>query len=88
MHYELTRGMEIQKYLKKGCCYHIKCTATNFLAAIIWRRPLNNAALATSTHIRPEGVSNRTSTQVVAQMINKCRAKIIQRELYNVRDPP
>ena len=28
-----------------------------------------------------------TSTQVVAWMINKWRAKIIRREIYNVRDP-
>ena len=52
----------------------------------MWRRPLNSAALATTTHRRPERVSDGTSTQVVAQMINKCRIKIVQRELYNVRD--
>ena len=33
-------------------------------------------------------VSNGTSTQVVAQMINKYKIKIVQNELYNVRDPP
>ena len=33
-------------------------------------------------------VSDGTNTQVVVQMINKCRIKIVQKELYNVRDPP
>ena len=32
-------------------------------------------------------VSDETNTQVVAQMTNKCRIKIVQKELYNVRDP-
>ena len=54
----------------------------------MWRRPLNSAVLATTTHIKPEKVSDGTSTQVRAQMINKCRMKMIQMELYNVRDPP
>ena len=38
--------------------------------------------------IESQRVSDRTSTQLVAQMINKCRIKIVQKELYNVRDPP
>ena len=54
----------------------------------MWRRLLNNTVLATTTHRRPERVSDGTSTQVEVQMINKCRIKIIQRELYNGRDPP
>ena len=54
----------------------------------MWRRPLNSAILATTTHRRPEKVSDGTSTQVVAQMINKCRIKMVQEELYNVRDAP
>ena len=36
----------------------------------------------------PERVSDGSSTQVVALMINKCRIKIIKKEPYNVRDPP
>ena len=44
--------------------------------------------MATTTHRRLERVFDGTSTQVVAQMINKCRIKIVQKELYNVRDPP
>ena len=58
-----------------------------FLATFILRRPLNSAALATTTHRKPEEVSDGTSTQVVAQMIDKCRITIVQKELYNVRDP-
>ena len=54
----------------------------------MWKRPLNSAILATTTHRRPEKVSNGTSTQVVAQMINKFRIKMVQEELYNVRDAP
>ena len=83
-----TRRKETQKYLRKSCYHHIKCTAATFLATFMWRRPLNSAALATITHREPKKVSDGTSTQVRAQMINKCRIKMIQRELYNVRDPP
>ena len=54
----------------------------------MWRRPPNSTVLATTTHRRPERVSDGISTQVKAQLINKCRIKIIQREPYNVRDPP
>ena len=58
--------MEAQKCLGKGCCHRIKCSVANFLATLTWRRPLNNAALAIPTHRGPKGVSNMTSTQVVA----------------------
>ena len=53
----------------------------------MWRRPLNSTALATTTNKKLEKVSDRPSTQVEVQMINKCRIKIIQGELYNGRDP-
>ena len=69
--------------------YHrIKCTAAIFLAAFMWKRPLNNVALAIATHKRPKRVSDGTDTQVRAQMVNKCRIRMVQKELYNVRDPP
>ena len=61
---------------------------TNFLVAFMWIRPLNSAILATTTHRRLERMSDGTNTQVVAQMTNKCRIKIDQRELYNGRDFP
>ena len=79
--------MGARKYLRKSYCYRIKCLAANFLATFIWRRPLNSAVLATTTQRMSERVSDGTSTQVVAQMTNKCRIKIVQKELYNVRDP-
>ena len=88
MHYEHIGRTRARKYLRKNCCHRIECPAANFLVAFMWRRPLNSAVLATTTHRRPEKVSNGTNTQVVVQMINKCRIKIVQREVYNVRDPP
>ena len=88
MHYECTGRMEARKYLRKSCCHRIECPAPNFLTAFIWRRPLNSAISAIKIHKRAERVSNGTSTQVVAQMINKCRINIVQNELYNVRNPP
>ena len=78
---------ETQKYLRKNCYHHIKCTAATFLAAFMWRRPLNSAALAITTHRKSEKVSDGMGTQVRAQMINKCRMKMIQRDLYNMGDP-
>ena len=46
----------------------------------MWRRPLNSVALATITHRKPKKVSDGTDTQVKAQMINKCRIKMVQKE--------
>ena len=66
VHYERTRRMEARKYLKKGCCHRIKCSTANFLVALMWRRHLNSVILATLTHKGLEGVSDGTSTQVVA----------------------
>ena len=63
--------MGIQKYLRESCYHRIECLAANFLAAFMWRRPLNSATLAITTHRKPEIVSDVTSTQVVAQIINK-----------------
>ena len=85
---EYTRRVEAMKYLWKSYCHHIECLAVNFLTAFMWRRLLNSAALATTTHRKLERVSDRTNTQVVAQMFNKYRIKIVQKELYNIRDPP
>ena len=88
MRYKRTRRRGARKYLRKSCYYCIECPATNFLVAFMWKRPLNSAALATTTHKTPERVFDETNTQVLAQMINKCRIKIVERELYNVRDLP
>ena len=80
--------MGTQKYLRESYYHRIECTAVTFLAAFMLRRPLNSAALATTTHRKLERVSDETDTQVRAQMINKYRIKMAQKKLYNVRDPP
>ena len=87
VHHEHMRRRGTRKYLRESCYRRIECIATIFLAAFTWRRPLISAALATTTHRKPKRVSDRTGTQIRAQMTNKCRIKMVQRELYNVRDP-
>ena len=71
VHYERTGGMEAQKYLRKGYYHHIKCSVANFLAALMWKRPLNSAVLATSMHREHERVSDGKSTQLEAWMVYK-----------------
>ena len=88
MPYEHTRKQETQKYLRESCYRCIKCTATTFLTVFMWKRPLNNAVLVTTTHRMPKKVSNGVNAQVGAQMINKYKTKMTQRGLYNMRDPP
>ena len=88
VHHEHTRRRGTQKYLRKSCYHRIECTLATFLATLMWRRPLNSVALATTTHRKPGRVSDGTSTQVKAQMIDKCRIKMIKKKIYNVRDPP
>ena len=88
MLYEHTRRKEAQKYIGESCCHRIKCMTATLLAAFMWRRPLNSVTLATTTHRKSKRVSDGTSTQVEAQMINKCRIQMFQRELYNVRNLP
>ena len=88
MPHEHTRRKKTQKYLRENCHHRIKCTAATFLSAFMWRRPLNSTTLATTTHRKPKRVSDGTGTQVKAQMINKYRMKMVQRDIYNVKDPP
>ena len=87
MHRERAGRMETKKNLRESCCHRIECPASNFLAAFMWKRSLNSAALTTITHRRLERVSDRTRTQVIAQTTNKWRIKIVPNKLYNVRDP-
>ena len=75
-----------QKYLRKSCYHRIKFTVATFLAAFMWRRHLNNEILVTTTHRKLGEVSDGIGTQVKSQMINKCKVKMIQRELYNVNN--
>ena len=77
LHHGRTGGMEARKYLREGCCHCIECSAANFLTVFIWRRPLNSATLATTTHRKPKKVFNGTVTQVRAQMTNKWMIKMI-----------
>ena len=72
------------KYFRKNCHHHIKCTTTTFLAALMWRKPLNSVALTTTTHKGLKEVSDRMGAQVEAWMINKCKAQLAKRGLYNV----
>ena len=88
MYHERLRMMGPQKYLRKSYYHRIECTAATFMAAFMLRRPLRSVVLATTTHRKPEMVSDGTGTQVKAQMINKCKIKMVQGELYHVRDPP
>ena len=52
------------KYLRKNCHHHIKCTAATFLATLMWRKPLNSAALTAATHRGLKGVFDGMSAQV------------------------
>ena len=55
--HEYMRKKETQKYLRESCYHRIKCTAVTFLAAFMWRRPLNSTTLAITTHRKAkEGV--------------------------------
>jgi len=53
----------------------------------MWRRPVNSAALATTTHRKMEGVSDGINTQVEVQIINKCKATMALRRLYKKGSP-
>ena len=57
-----TKRMGTPKYLRESCYHHIECYVTNFLAAFMWRRPLNSAVLTIPTHKGPERVFDETST--------------------------
>ena len=56
----------VPRISRKSCCLPIKCSTTNTLVVLMWRRPLNSTTLVTPTHRRPEGMSDGTSTQVMA----------------------
>ena len=86
MHCKRIGQIGANEYLRKNCYHRIECSITNSLAAFMWRRSLNSAALVAPTHRRPVRMSDGTSTQVMAWTIDKWRAKIIQREIDNVRD--
>ena len=66
MPHKHTRKQETQKYLRENCYHRIQYTAATFLTAFMWRRSLNSAALATTTHRRSKQVSDGTNIQVGA----------------------
>ena len=49
---------------------------------------MNNITLVAATHKKLEEAADETSTRVAICMINKWRAKINEKEIYNVRHPP
>ena len=88
MSYEYEKkGGKTQKYFWKSCYHHIKFTVTTFLVAFMWRRHLNSEALVTTTHRKPREVFNEIGTQVISQTMDKCKVKMIQNKLYNVKNP-
>ena len=66
VYHKRIRMMWTQKYLRESCYHHIECTATTFLAAFMWRRPLNSAVLTTTTYRKPKKMSDGTGTQIKA----------------------
>ena len=66
VHHKHIRMMETQKYLRESCYYRIECTTATFMASFMLRKPLNSAALATTTYRKPERVSDGIGTQVRA----------------------
>ena len=66
VHHKRIRMRGTQKYLRESCYHRIECTAATFLVAFMLRRPLNSTVLTTTTHRKPERVSDKTDTQVRA----------------------
>ena len=61
---------------------------TNVLAALMGKRTLNSAALVTATHKRFKEAADGTSTREMTYVINKWKARINWRGIYNVKSPP
>ena len=59
---DLKKRWESLKDLRKSCCHRIKCIATTFLIAFMWRGHLNSKTLVITTHKESEEVSNETDT--------------------------
>ena len=55
---------------------------------LCWENPWTVLSWLPQLTEKLEKVSDRICTQVKAQMINKCRNKMTQGGIYNVRDPP
>ena len=63
-------------------------STANDLATLMRKWPLNSITLVATTHRKWEKAADKTSTQVATCMINKWKAKINGKEVYNVINPP
>ena len=80
---------ENSKYLRKSCCHHhIKCTAVTFLAALMWKRPLNNVALTAATYRRLKGVFGGMGAQVGSRWSTNVRSRWSGRTYIIWKNPP
>ena len=66
------------KHLKKSCYHHIKCIVPTFMAAFMWSRSLNNVSQEIIIPKKLKKKFDETNTQVVAQMMNKSRGRMVQ----------
>ena len=66
------------KYLEKSCYYHIKCIVSTFMATFMQSIPLNSVSWEITTQKKLKKKFDGTNTQVMAQMMNKCKGKIVQ----------
>jgi len=78
------KGEENSEYLRKSCHNHIKDTPAAFLAALMWRRLLNSAALAAATHKGLKGVSDGMGAQSRGPDDQQCKVQMTRNSLYNV----
>ena len=66
------------KYLQKSCYLHIKCIVPIFMAAFMWSKPQNSISWEIIIQKKLKKKSDKTNTQVVAQIMNKCRGRMVQ----------
>ena len=52
----------------------------------MWRRPLNSAALVTTTHKGLKEISDGMGAQVGVHVTTKCKVQMIKNSLYNVKN--
>ena len=62
--------------------------ATDSLAALMKKWPLNSTTLFAATHSKLRKVADGTDTPVATCVINKWTAKINENEIYNEKCPP
>ena len=67
----------MQKYIRENRYHRIQYTAATFLAAFMWRRPLNSVVSTTTTHREPKKIPDGTGTRVKAGMADKCAIKMV-----------